>query len=94
MMSMTMPALTRVYQNHHTDSLHWDALTPRDDDIVIATPTKAGTTWTQTIVGYLLFPDDDSSSPILSRSSWVDQAFSSEDLVAKLEAQQHQRFMK
>jgi hypothetical protein len=47
---MEKPTRTRIYQNHHLDSTRWDTFEPRADDIVIATPAKAGTTWTQTIV--------------------------------------------
>ena len=49
------PERTRVYRNHHLDSLRWDGVVPRDDDIVITTAYKAGTTWTQRIVAALLF---------------------------------------
>lgn len=44
------PERTRTYQTHHLDSTRWDAFVPRDDDIVITTAYKAGTTWTQRIV--------------------------------------------
>ena len=52
-----LPQRTRVYQSHHFDSTRWDYFEPRDDDIIIATSYKAGTTWTQAIVAHLLFPD-------------------------------------
>jgi aryl sulfotransferase len=39
-----LPERSRTYQNHHLDSTRWDGFTPRPDDIVIATPYKAGTT--------------------------------------------------
>ncbi len=92
---MEKPTRTHVYQNHHVDSTRWDAITPRADDIVIATPSKAGTTWTQTIVGYLLFPDEQFPEPILQMSQWVEQALSPTDAMAKrVEAQTHRRFLK
>ena len=54
---MTPPA--RVYQHHHLDSTRWRWFVQRPDDIVITTSYKAGTTWMQTIVAQLLFPDGD-----------------------------------
>ena len=47
------PPADREYRNHHLDSTRWDDFVPRDDDIVITTAYKAGTTWTQRIVAAL-----------------------------------------
>ena len=44
------PVKTRELHNHHFDSTAWNDFAFRDDDIVIATYAKAGTTWTQQIV--------------------------------------------
>jgi len=38
MVEKALPQRTHTYQNHTLDSTRWDAFTPRDDDIVIATP--------------------------------------------------------
>ena len=92
---MRKPERSRVYQNHHMDSTRWDAVVPRSDDIVIATPSKAGTTWTQTIVGHLLFPDDQFPAPIPTMSAWVDFGLGPvEEMAAQVEAQSHRRFFK
>ena len=56
---MNKPVKTRVYQTPIMDSERWNAVQARDDDIFIATPSKSGTTWTQSIVAHLLFPDDE-----------------------------------
>jgi len=40
----TLPVKTRDLHNHHIDSTMWDDITFRDDDIVIATYAKSGTT--------------------------------------------------
>ena len=52
---MSATSKTRDMHNHHMDSTVWDELRLRDDDIVVATYAKSGTTWTQQIVGQLIF---------------------------------------
>ena len=89
------PQRSRTYQNHHLDSTRWDAFTPRDDDIVIATSYKAGTTWTQAIVANILFPDQSFPVPPWQLSPWLDfRARPLDEILAGLEAQQHRRFIK
>ena len=52
------PRKTRELQNHHMDSTLWDDFPFRDDDVVVGTYAKAGTTWTQQIVGQLIHQGD------------------------------------
>ena len=91
-----LPELTRVYQNHHLDSTRWERFQPRDDDIVVATPYKSGTTWMQTIVRRLLFGEREAEMPSLGElSPWVDRRLSPLDAVIRdLEAQEHRRAVK
>ena len=87
---------TRVYKNHHLDSTRWDSIEPRDDDVVITTSYKAGTTWTQGIVASLLLRDiPDAPNPLMA-SPWVDARFQAPlpVLIEALKAQTHRRFMK
>jgi aryl sulfotransferase len=92
---MNSPQLEHVYQNHHMDSTRWNWFTPRDDDIVIATSYKAGTTFTQTIVGNLLFPDGNLPGPASFISPWLDmRVFPLELVLGQLEAQTHRRYIK
>ena len=88
------PIKQRELQNHHFDSTVWNGFKFREDDIVIATYAKSGTTWTQQIVGQLLFqgnPDID----IGELSPWVDLRVPAKaEKVRALEAQRHRRFLK
>ena len=43
-MDTALQKRTRIYQNHHLDSTRWERFAPRDDDMVIATSYKSGTT--------------------------------------------------
>src|SRR4051812_38339351 len=49
-----LPRKTRELQNHHMDSTVWNDFQFRDDDVIVATYGKSGTTWTQQIVGQIL----------------------------------------
>jgi len=90
-----LPQVEHIYQHHHLDSTRWNYFTPRDDDIVISTSYKAGTTFTQTIVGNLLYPNDDMPGPATVISPWVDmRIFPLELALGQLEAQKDRRFIK
>ena len=78
----------------------WERFLPRDDDIVIATPYKSGTTWMQLIVGSLIFPDRSihdvlSARPLSHITPWIDLPHPPLDgVIGALEAQAHRRFVK
>jgi aryl sulfotransferase len=89
------PKIEHVYQNHHLDSTRWDHITLRPDDIVISTAYKAGTTFTQTIVGNLIFWGQKAPDPLLGPSWWIEmRRHPIEEIRDALEAQQHRRFLK
>ena len=58
MSTIAWPRKTRELHSHHFDSTIWNDLAFRDDDIVIATYAKSGTTWMQQIIAQLLFDGD------------------------------------
>ncbi|MBX3051887.1 MAG: sulfotransferase domain-containing protein [Caldilineaceae bacterium] len=89
-----LPQVTRTYQNHILDSTHWDHYVPRDDDIVIATSIKSGTTWMQHIILRLIFLEQE-FPPTIQVSPWLDTRFRPlETALARLEAQEHRRCIK
>jgi len=49
------PEKTRDLHSHHFNSTIWDQFVFRDDDIIIATYAKSGTTWLQQIISQLIF---------------------------------------
>ena len=88
------PKKTRELHNHHFDSTIWNDLRFRDDDIVIATYAKSGTTWVQQIIAQLLFDGGDDLE-VAEMSPWLDLRVppKAEKLPA-VEAQTHRRFLK
>jgi aryl sulfotransferase len=78
--------------NGMVDSTRWNDFPFRDDDIVIATWSKSGTTLTQQIVGQLIFNGDPTICATVL-SPWIDIRLATDalDIVAK---QTHRRFLK
>lgn len=92
--NLEWPIKTREFHNHHFDSTIWNDLQFRDDDIVIATYAKAGTTWMQQIIGQLLF-DADPGLEVAEMSPWMDLRVPPKEVkLPQVEAQTHRRFLK
>ena len=88
------PRKTRELMNHHMDSTIWNDFAFRDDDIVVATYAKSGTTWTQQIVGQLVFQGDP-DVPVHEISPWLDLRVPPAPVkLGMLEAQAHRRVVK
>ena len=87
--------MTVRYRHVGADSLRWEGFTFRDGDIIISTPPKCGTTWTQTICALLIFQTPAFPQAMDLISPWLDmQLRKRDDVVADLEAQTHRRFIK
>lgn len=93
-----MPSPTeglRPYRTAIFDNSRWQGFKPRPGDVFVCTPPKCGTTWTQTIVASLLWPDGDVPGPVIIVSPWIEfELFPIELMLSGLEAQTHRRFMK
>ena len=88
------PVKTRELHSHHFDSTIWNDLQFRDDDIIIATYAKAGTTWMQQIIAQLLF-DGDPDLQIAEMSPWMDLRVPPKEVkLPFVDSQTHRRFMK
>jgi Sulfotransferase domain len=84
-----------LYRSLMSDNLRWDALRPREGDIVISAPSKCGMTWTQRLVSLLVFGGPDLPGPMSAISPWLDQTIHPiGEVVGTLDAQRHRRFIK
>ncbi|MDP6426856.1 MAG: sulfotransferase domain-containing protein [Rhodospirillales bacterium] len=89
------PEKTREIQNWAMDSTHWDDFEFRDDDIIIGTWQKAGTTWVQQIIAQFIFNGDTEGLPIADISPWFDFRLPPlEEVLPGIIAQKHRRFLK
>jgi aryl sulfotransferase len=91
MTSIQWPVKTREMHSHHFDSTIWNDFRFRDDDIIISTYAKSGTTWMQQMVAQMMFgPDPDLA--VADLSPWMD--LPKEVKLPAVEAQTHRRFLK
>jgi hypothetical protein len=83
------------YRSIVADSARWDGFEFRPDDIVISTPPKCGTTWTQMLCALLIFDGPDFPAPLDEVSPWLDMCnLSLAEVRAMYAAQRHRRFIK
>ncbi len=92
--STQYPRKQRELHNHHFDSTVWNDFQFRDDDIVIATYAKSGTTWLQQIVSQLIF-NGQPNLPVAEMSPWLDLRVPPKEIkLPEVEKQTHRRFLK
>lgn len=85
----------RIYRSAIIDGSRWAAYDHRPGDVFICTPPKCGTTWMQTIVASLLWPDGDFPGTVQETGPWFDGLiYEFEEMRARLEAQTHRRYIK
>ncbi len=94
MTDLVWPTKQREFQNHHFDSTIWNDFTFRDDDIVIATYAKSGTTWTQQMIAQMLLGPDPELE-VAHLSPWIDLRVPPKEVkLPDVEAQTGRRFVK
>ena len=92
--AVTRPPMTE-YRHFIRDTRRWQAFRVRPGDIFVCTPPKCGTTWTQTIVAMLLFPDGNLPATVMELAPWFDARFYPlDEMAAAMEAQTHRRSVK
>ncbi|MDQ1534996.1 MAG: hypothetical protein QOF28_2757, partial [Actinomycetota bacterium] len=83
------------YRSLIDDSARWDGFDFRPGDIVVSTPKKCGTTWTQMMCALLIFDGPDFPSPLEQMSPWLDMCNRPiAEVRARYGAQAHRRFIK
>jgi aryl sulfotransferase len=92
--SASIPQKTREIHSHHFDSTIWNDFQFRDDDIIISTYAKSGTTWMQQIISQLIF-DAPEDLEVAEMSPWLDLRVPPKEVkIPAVESQQHRRFIK
>jgi aryl sulfotransferase len=77
------------------NSAKWDAFVPRQDDIILATSYKAGTTWLQGICAALVFQKPQPPVAQDELSPWFDSNFAPLDtVVSQIASLQNRRYIK
>jgi hypothetical protein len=93
--AMGKPERIHTYIDLVMDSARWDAFKPRKGDIIVATPAKCGTTWTQMICALLVHQTPELPMPLTRLSRWLDRHSEPvEDVVADFEKQPFRRIVK
>ena len=88
------PEKTREFCNHHFDSTIWNDFNFRNDDIIVSTYAKSGTTWMQQIIAQMMFRGDPDLE-VATMSPWLDLRVPPKEVkLPEVEAQTHRRFLK
>lgn len=85
----------RVYRGSITEPERWDTFHPRQGDVVLVTPAKSGTTWTQSMIAMLLHGTTQLPDKLGVVSPWIDAGIAPHaDNLAALERQTGRRVIK
>ncbi len=93
--TVTAPPRHR-YKGEITDPDRWATWVPRQGDILVCTPPKCGTTWTQTILAMLVHGGVDLPEKLPFLSPWIDADLGvpGEEVTAALARQKGRRVVK
>lgn len=86
----------RAYRGSRTDPARWATWVPRAGDILVCTPPKCGTTWTQTMLAMLVHGGPELPGKVPFLSPWVDAdlGIPAPDVAAALDRQTTRRVVK
>ena len=73
----------------------WKKIQLRDDDVVVASTIKSGTTWIQQIFAQLIFQGE-FHGKLSETSIWIDnhRDHTEDEIINMMENQKHRRFIK
>lgn len=85
----------RIYEGTITDSRKWEQYVARKGDVIVSTPPKSGTTWTQGILALLISGDPEVDANPSVNAPWFGTNFSNTpEVLDTLAAQTSQRHVK
>jgi len=94
-MSTATPKIEHVYKSALVNSTRWENFIPRNDDIIITTSYKAGTTWMQGICAALVFQQPQPPVAQDELTPWLDANFGPiEEVLGMLEGLESRRYIK
>ena len=83
------------YRSIIADSVRWDGFVFRPGDVVISTPPKSGTTWTQMLCALVIFDGPAFPAALGEVSPWLDNCIRPlAEVTAAYAAQTHRRVIK
>lgn len=92
---MLLPERARAYIGPVTNTDGWDLLELRPRDIILSTPPKCGTTWSQAMLMMLIHGRAIEGDAVWTQSKWIDCGFRDRAALAEaLGAQPHRRCIK
>ncbi|MHA7651849.1 sulfotransferase domain-containing protein [Mycobacterium sp. ML4] len=93
-MTKSLMAPTRVVRDYLHNSLIWDGFLALggfvEGDIVIATPVKAGTTWTQRIIEQILHNGEEKDGSLSDTSPWLESSWGDHAGMLRVLREQHE----